>query len=153
MAQEGEEVPDGLSIGGSEQRRRSDDPADRLIRSLIRNPRPVHTREVQDIRDRIAGAGFNPTRLRVTRRYRGLSYQGRTVGNREEALFLHLVQRVVYDEEWAPGTTMAEYLEDLRSTVRDPDANVVLYERDEHAYAGIFGLNRVPPRRLGPQAG
>lgn len=48
---------------------------------------------------------------------------------------------------------MAEYLEDLRSTVRDPDANVVLYERDEHAYAGIFGLNRVPPRRLGPQAG
>src|SRR5262249_7886528 len=38
-------------------------------------------------------------------------------------------QRVLVDRQWAVGTTAAEYLADLRSALRHPGAQLVIYDR------------------------
>ena len=41
----------------------------------------------------------------------------------------HLAQRVVIDEQWAPGTTLADYFADITRAVHSPVADVAVYER------------------------
>ena len=70
------------------------------------------------IREPVSRAPFNSERVQVAKCYRQLSYQGRNIGNREDALFLHMVQRVKYDQEWVEGTTMDEYPDDIHRAHR-----------------------------------
>lgn len=127
----------------------SQHPVDRLIRELIQTGRDATPDEITEIRERASHADFNTERVRVAKRYRHISYQGRTVGNREDALFLHLVERVKHDQEWVEGTTMDEYLDDIRRSALEGTA-IVVYMRHEEFIAAIAGPNRIPDDRRGP---
>lgn len=127
-------------------------PYDDLIRAIIRTGRQATPTEVQQILRHIAGAPFDPRVIAVPSNRRGLTYQGRTLGGYEDALFVHLVQRVVVDEQWADGTTEQEYLDDLHAAAGDPGAQLVLYQRRGGAIAAIFAPNVVPAHRWGRHA-
>ena len=78
---------------------------DRLVRELIQSGRTASEPEIQQILGRIARAPFDPRVIAVPLDERGATYLGRALGDRERSAFVHLVRRVVVDEEWATGTT------------------------------------------------
>jgi hypothetical protein len=59
---------------------------------------------------------------------------------------------VVDDDQWAFGTTAAEYLADLWQAARSPDARIVLYQRRGGCLAAIIAQNRIPAERRGADA-
>ena len=85
----------------------------------------------------MATAPFDTRMLAVPRRHRGLTYQGRTLGSRDDALFLHLAQRVAAEGQWIIGTTAVQYVDDLRRAVRWPGARLAIYPRRAGAIAAI----------------
>jgi hypothetical protein len=125
---------------------------DLLIRELIASGRAATEAEIAAIVDRMASAPFDPRVVHVGRKYRGLQYQGRALSNREQALFFHLTLRVVYDEQWRTGTTEQDYVEDLRSAIRDPAAHLLVYERRGGSIAAILAQNNIALERRGPEA-
>ena len=68
---------------------------------------------------------------------------------RDSSAFIHLVQRVLVDEQWAPGTTMAQYLADLQQVARDERSSLAVYDRGRGAVATFVGPNDVDEERLG----
>jgi hypothetical protein len=136
------------SSGGSGH---SQHPADRLLRDLIQTGRSATPPEIAESFSRMATAPFITRQVPVPAQYRGLTYQGRALGAREPSLFLHLVERVVVDEQWVPGTTAGEYLADLRSAIEHADARLLVYQRRGDNVAAVFAPNVVPPGRLGRQ--
>lgn len=104
----------------------SQDSTDRLIRYLIRTRREATPEEIERIVTRMAAAPFMGA-VHVPPRDRGLNYQGRTVGAREESLFYHLAKRVG-ERQWTEDTTEEQYLQDLRDAIRSPEASLVLYK-------------------------
>jgi hypothetical protein len=135
----------------------SDDshPADLLIHELIVHPRPATERELQLITDRIASAPFNRDIQNVPARVRGWKYLGVTIGRNADSLFLHLVRRVIGDEQWAVGTTVDEYVESLRRAVRDPMARLALYRQWGARHMAVVIAptgNVLGPERVGPDA-
>lgn len=131
----------------------SQHPVDRLIREIIATRRTVLADEIDRIVDRIATAPFDPEPAAPVRmKHRGLTYQGHTLGARASALSYHLFKRVVDEDQWAFGTTSAEYLADLRETARMPNARVVVYERRGGGMAVVLGPNHLAPHKLGPAA-
>jgi hypothetical protein len=130
----------------------SDHPDDRLIRELIITHRSATPEEVERITARIAGANFDPEKVRVPGKYRGLHYRGRTVQARDDSLFVHLVERVVADRQWRLGVTAQEYLLDLREAARHPSAGVMAYNRHGINFAAVLAPNTAPAHRLGPDA-
>ena len=124
---------------------------DRLIRELVRNWRPVSDDEIEQVVARIADAPFSPEVVPVPVRHRRLAYAGHLLGAREPSLLLHLVRRVLVDEQWAPGTTADEYLADLHAAARDPAARVAVYYRTGQFSAAVLAPNRLPPARCGAQ--
>lgn len=100
----------------------------------------------------MATAPFDARIVSVPTKYRGQTYQGRTLGSRESSLFLHLAQRVVADGEWAHGLTEQEYVDDLRRAVRDPSARLAVYERRGGHPAAVLSPNRLQLSRLGSRA-
>ncbi len=104
-------------------------PADRLIRELIGTRREATNHEIAQIVERMAAAPFHPAVLPVPIHLRGLAFQGRTIGEREDALTCHLIKRVVADRQWTEDTSAADYLADLRRAVRAPAAWLALYTR------------------------
>ncbi|HET7037316.1 MAG TPA: hypothetical protein VFI42_16645 [Thermomicrobiaceae bacterium] len=141
--------PTGSGSGGS---RLSRHPTDLLIRELIATKRAATEAEIDAIIERMATAPFNQQVVRVPTRIRGVSYQGQTLGTQADSLFLHLVRRVVEDQQWALGTTEQEYLADLRAAIRDPAARLLVYERQGGPIAVILAPSNVPPSRRGPTA-
>jgi hypothetical protein len=108
-------------------------PIDLLIRELIASGRRATQEEI----------------VPVNRQYRGLTYQGRTLGNREHSLFMHLTVRVVGDQQWVAGTTEDEYVSDLRAAVWDPLARLLIYRRHGGAIAAVLTPNFLPLYRRG----
>jgi hypothetical protein len=128
----------------------SEDPTDRLIREIIRTKQPASPEEIDRILERVSGATFMGE-VKVPPRHRGLEYQGRAVGAKDESLFYHLARRV--DEgQWANGTTEEEYLQDLRNAASDPSPRLVLYTLRGGNMAAVFSDNTVPRERLGPDS-
>ena len=115
-----------------------------LIQELIQHGRRATVEEVEHVRRRIASAPFDQRIIMVPARYRGLTYQGRLLGDREDSLFLHLVQRVVGDRQWANDTTEYEYLEDLRTAVQEPSARLLVYQRRGGPVAAALSPNTDP---------
>ncbi len=144
----GPEAPDDL--GGAPTPLASGDPADYLIREILRTREPATGEEAGRILQRIAGAPFMGE-VRVPPRHRSLRYGDREVRVKEDSLFYHLAKRV--DEgQWAEGTTDDEYLEDLRSAAQDPSARLVLYTLRGGNVAAVVSDNPVPEGRRGPDA-
>ncbi len=129
-------------------------PVDRLIRELIDTGRQATEAEIGRIIERMATAPFDPRVRPVPVKDRGLAYQGRVLGEREDSLFYHLVKRVRIEETWPDGTTADQYLADLRQAVRAPTARLALYkERGGHIAAIITPTSTVlREARRGPQA-
>jgi hypothetical protein len=113
----------------------SQHPADQIVRALIASARPATPTEIQQILDRLATAPFDPRALPVPTHLRGVTYQGHTLGSREAAIRIHLVQRVIGDEQWRQGTTAPVYIADIQRAVRAASAQLVIYERRGGAIA------------------
>lgn len=109
--------------------RLSQHPVDVLIRDFIRTRRPASDEEIARIIKRMATAPFSEEIERVPLRFRGLTYQGHTLGVRTDSLTLHLVKRVIDERQWASGTTSVRYVADLRRAVRHPLSRLAIYER------------------------
>ncbi len=103
-------------------------PADRLIRALIATGRPATPEEVAAIVECLASAPFDRRPVPVPTRMRGMSYQGRVLGARDDSLAYHLVKRVLEERQWAEGTTAAQYVADLHRAVRAA-SRLTVYER------------------------
>ncbi len=131
----------------------SQPPTDRLIRELIATGREATDEEIEQIISRMAGASFDQGERKVPIRFRGAAYQGRTLGPSAPSLTYHLTKRVVIEEQWAAGTTAAQYVADLRQAVRSPSARLALYTRRGGAIAAAATPTDVvvPPERRGSQ--
>lgn len=130
----------------------SQHPADRLIRNLISTGREATPEEIGQVIERMASAPFDRRDLPVPPPLRGLRYQDRELGARADALFRHLVQRVVDEGQWAVGTNAAQYVGDLRQAVRHPASRLAVYERRGGNVAAVFASNEVPNDRRGHNA-
>jgi hypothetical protein len=129
---------------------RSQHPIDRLIREIITTPRWPTDLEIGQIIERIATSPFDPDQnVLVRKKHQGLRYQDQMLGERASSLTYHLIKRVVDDQQWAFGTTAAEYLADLRQAVRSSDARLVVYERRGGCVAAILTRNRIDAKRAG----
>ena len=100
----------------------------------------------------MAAAPFDERVLGVPIRYRGLRYQGDVLHDRERVLFLHLVQRIVAEGQWADGIGEWEYLADMRAAIRDPAARLCVYWRRGGPLAAIFTPNTLPRSHRGARA-
>jgi hypothetical protein len=127
------------------------DASDELIEELVQTARQPTNDETNRLIERLATAPFAREVVRVPEKHRGLTYVGRTIGAREGADFYHLVKRVLVDEQWAAGTSLAEFVADLRAAVRSPDADLVVYRRRGGVMAAAFAPSAIPPVRLGPR--
>ena len=134
----------------------SQDPVGRLIRDLVRSGRTADLAELRQIIRRIASAEFDPRIVTVPIAERGLAYQGIVLGERAPSLEYHLVKRVLgqEDQQWAMGTTAAQYLDDLRRAVQADSALLAIYERRGGVVVAIITPtpDAVPEPRRGPRA-
>ena len=132
----------------------SQHPADQLIRELLATGRPATPTEVDQILERIATVPFDPRILRVPLPLQGVTHLGRTLGTREAALDIHLVQRVIGDEQWPLGTTAAHYLTDIQQAVMAAAARLLVYERRGGSMAAtLTAIEEVLPQaRRGSRA-
>jgi len=118
---------------------------DSLIRELVRTGREATSEEVARIVERIAMAPFEPRRVGVRPKDQGREYLGRQLGAREGSLFYHLVKRVLFEKQWAYGTTEDEYLGDLRRAVRHQSARIAVYKRWGGIIAAVLSTTDVIP--------
>lgn len=107
----------------------SEHSVDRLIRELVRTRRAASYSEIGLVLDRIGPASFDTRLARIPVRERGLIYDDRVVRDRDDQLFVHLVRRVLIDRQWALGTTMNQYLDDLHRAPHSIDATLSVYSR------------------------
>jgi hypothetical protein len=108
---------------------------------------------VDAIRHRISEAPFNTRPMSVQADLVGRMHLGRTIPPRAESLSVHLWRRVLVDEQWAPGTTSDDYLDDLRNAAREPGVRLGIYTLRQSPHAVVIGPNRVPEVRRGVRAG
>ncbi|HEY7066307.1 MAG TPA: hypothetical protein VII06_32845 [Chloroflexota bacterium] len=131
----------------------SSHPVDQLIRELIARNRPAAPEEIARVVARLAVAPFNPDRVRVPARERGVSYRGQTLGPHEPSLVYHLVKRVMIERQWALGTSAAQYVGDLHRATRRAQTRIGLYggRGDWLAVAIASTVDVIPVRRQGEQ--
>lgn len=132
---------------------RSRHPTDLLIRALVARRRQATAAEVTRIVERMATAPLESRARRVPLPERGARYLGYILGARSDSLTYHLVKRVALEEQWADGTTAAQYLEDLRRAIRSPSAQLVVFARRGGCLAATITPleDAVPVERWGPQ--
>jgi hypothetical protein len=130
-------------------------PVDQLIMRLIRDEIEASPEDVDRIVQRMAAAPFNRRPTRVLSRDRGMAYGDIVLGRLADPLELHLVKRVVYEEQWAFGTTADEYLNGLRAAVLHPEARLMVYERAGDLVASTISptADIVPASRRGVNLG
>ncbi len=130
----------------------SDHPVDQLIARIARGETEATPEDVDAIVQRMATAPFNRRPVRVRIADRGLTYQGTTLGALADSAAFHLAKRVQHEGQWAEGTTIAEYLADLQTAVRLPQARILVFQRAGPVIAATISssINAVPIERLGP---
>ena len=74
----------------------------------------------------------------------GRVYLGQTIPPVADSLSVHLWRRVLIDQQWVPGTTHAEYLDDLRHSVREPGARLAIYLLRQSPQAVVIGPTSIP---------
>jgi hypothetical protein len=139
--------------GGVSGQRSSQHPADQLIRELLASGRQPTTSEIQLAVERIGTAPFNRREIQVDTDLVGRRYLGQPIPVRAETSLAHLWRRALVDEQWTEGTTVEEYIADLRASVLRGQARVVIAVIRESPSAGALALNLTPADRRGPNAG
>ena len=135
--------------------RGGDHPIDRLIRQLADDPHAVPTDEqLRQIARHVASAPFNPQFADMPPVVEA-EYLGRPIGARGPSLFQHLIKRVLYDEQWAFGTTEKQLLDDFRRAATAPTARIGLRTRGPTYIVMIHTptADVIPVERLGPGIG
>lgn len=140
-------------MSAGEGQRSSQHPADRLIRELLVSGRRTSDHEIRTILERIASAPFNSREIAVNNALVEQEYLGLRIPHRAEASLAHLWKRVLVDEQWAEGTTVDEYVADIRASARDVNARLVIAVIRDSPSAGVLAPNRSPLQRRGPNAG
>ena len=130
----------------------SPDPADQLIRELIRTGREPVAEEVQQIVERVSRAPFAQQPVAVPAELQDVPLSGQRLGPRARSFLVHLAQRILLDQQWAAGTSEGQYLSDLHLAVRHPSARIALYERRGGHIAGILAPNELALDRRGAKA-
>jgi hypothetical protein len=97
----------------------------------------------------MATAPFDPRLRPVPAALRSARLCGQRLGLREDALLVHLAQRVLGDAQWSEDTTPQEYLDDLRQAVREPQARLAIYRDRGGSIAGVLTWNHIPRARQG----
>ena len=133
--------------------RSSQHPADQLIRELLISGRRATDDEIRSLLRRIGTAPFNSKDIAVDGDLVGIEFLGQMIPERAEALCAHLWKRVLVDEQWAEATTADEYLADLRRSIADVSARIVIAVIRGSPSAGILAPNRTPIGRRGANSG
>jgi hypothetical protein len=100
-----------------------------LIRQIISGLHVATSGDVDQIVERVATAPFNPEIIPVPGSMRGLDYLDDVLSRREPSILTHLVKRVLVEYQWSSGTTIDDYLGDLRRGVRQDAARLALFSR------------------------
>ena len=104
-------------------------PVDRLLLEIAKSGRMPTGGEIQEIRDHIAGLGFDTTtNTPAGGRLHGLEWEGRILKRTDvlSALEVHYLRHVVKQREWPPGTTLLAFPESVRAVILDPDSGLAL---------------------------
>jgi hypothetical protein len=107
----------------------SREPVDLLIRKIIRGARRPEMSDADRIVARMSTAPFDDRLFRVSTELRDLTTTGYDLHERESSLTLHVVRRVAVEQQWAPGTSPDDYLDDLRRATLHSGARVGVYWR------------------------
>jgi hypothetical protein len=126
---------------------------DRLIAELVEKRRQASDQELAQILEHVAQADFSSRSLPVDERLWGISYRGQILDreSRLPSVEGHLLKRIYVEEQWPEGTTIEEYVADLRRAVRHPQAQVWTYWHAGSPCVGILAPSHVQNVRQ-PQA-
>ena len=109
---------------------------DLLIDQIISGQRLVTSTTIGFLRQEAAQAGFNTAPAeRAGGRLAGLQWQGRIIRSHDllPSDAAHYLRHVVVQQEWPPGTSLDEYVDDLRAVILDPGSGVFV-----NVYGGVF---------------
>jgi hypothetical protein len=104
-----------------------DDP-DTLIVDAATTGRALTPDELRAMLDHVARAGFTPaTTSRVGSLGAGTSWRGRTLrpGDRLLPVEAHYVRHVLGQQEWPPGTTLAQYVQSITAVILDSRSGIL----------------------------
>lgn len=126
------------------------DTADRLIAELLSGSRQAGPDDADRIAATIAGAPFSGRQVPVPSHLQRV-YNGRPVRPVESSLLVHLLRRMIDDEQWTMGTTEADYLGDLHAAASLPEAAIGITGGGGGNLAFVVADTHrvVPARRLG----
>lgn len=124
-------------------------PVDKLLTEILAGQVEVTDGVVDRIARHVARADFYEGVVPVKADIVGKEYLGRVIEKREDALFAHLVKRVLGDKQWADGTTEAVFAKDLRNVVRKNDFGMALYERHGGTMLMVVGDNNLAKSHKG----
>ena len=115
---------------------------DRLIREVAETGRQATDAELQQIREHVTQAAFDPNaRERVRGQLAGLVWQGKTLRGSDllPPSDVHYLRHVIHREEWPAGTSMDNYLESIVRAVLSSEGGVLLGRFQGVLQVGFFG--------------
>jgi hypothetical protein len=120
-------------------------PLDELIVSAAVGTLRLTARQLSQVRDHVAQAGFDPTaRERVRAELAGVVWAGQilTARDRLPPAERHYLKHVVMRAEWPRGITLVEYVASLRRVVLDRRSGVLTSR-----YQGTWQVGFIAPAR------
>lgn len=119
--------------------------ADQLIIALIETGRRATKEELRQITEHVAQSPFASRPLKINRWLRN-ELEKRQVAVPQPtipAIELHLLKRVVFDQQWPPHTTVAQFLADLHQAVRHPKARIWTYRFLGEPFVGFLSPSHI----------
>lgn len=135
----------------------SDDPLDWAVRRALFQGETLDRQTAEALLARVSGAAFAEHTVRPYTGIRGQSYLGVELRGRVPSVDAHVAKRVLFDREWAYGTTAGEYVRDLQRAVQQAEFATMHVEYPNsvnRVYAvQVFAqtAEAVPRERLGPK--
>lgn len=131
----------------------SQHPLDIRIRALNDVQQAVSTFELHQIVEHVASATFSDKQWSVERRLR-VEFEGERVGPTADSALFHALKHIYLDGQWAVTTRLSDYVDDVRTAVRHPDARIVVYQRWAQTTLMTLAptVDVVPPERIGTNA-
>lgn len=110
--------------------------------------RDLSPQEINRIRETVAQMPFASKTVKILSEHRGVRFQGQVFGKFVQTDIYHLFKRIE-DGQWKSGTTVAEYLGDLRKAISDPEGKIATYFHQGNPVLGFFCQNKIDPSHFG----
>jgi len=118
---------------------------DALIVDLVESDRQATEDEVAQIVAHVSAAPFASRMIRSPRWFRNeLARRGIVIPARISAAKFHLFRRVHLDEQWPPGTTLEDYVQDLRQAILHPQVQIWTYRYYGTPAVGFLAPSHIP---------